>query len=351
MTTTGILTDKRFLDHRPGPYHPESHRRLEALYAMLEERDMVERFRRVPTQRAERDELLLVHAPKYVDLVASTEGQEHCSLDPDTSTSPGSYEAALLAAGGLNRAISKVISGELQNAFALVRPPGHHAEINRAMGFCLFNNVAVGAKYAQRFHDLRRVLIIDWDLHHGNGTQHTFEEDASVLYFSTHQYPYYPGSGALEQVGREKGAGFTVNVPLTPGQDDRVYVRIFEKILRPIALEFDPELILVSAGFDIHTDDPLGGMRITPEGFAALTRSILDTAQACCEGKVVLTLEGGYDLTGLTTSVKAVLNELSDRTRTDPAGFITPADEDDLEPMMQKVIQIHGGYWKSLIRS
>jgi acetoin utilization deacetylase AcuC-like enzyme len=351
MATTGILTDKRFLDHRPGPYHPESHRRLEALYAMLEERGMADRFQQVPAQRAEREELLLVHAPEYVDLVASTAGQEHCSLDPDTATSPGSYEAALLAAGGLNQAISGVISGELRNAFALVRPPGHHAEGHRAMGFCLFNNVAVGAKYAQRFHGLKRILIIDWDLHHGNGTQHTFEEDASVLYFSTHQYPYYPGSGALEQVGRAEGAGFTVNVPLAPGQDDTVYVGIFEKILRPVALEFDPELILVSAGFDIHADDPLGGMHITPEGFAALTRSILDTADACCEGKVVLTLEGGYDLKGLTASVKAVLNELSGQTKTDPAGFISATDQGDLEPMMQKVIHVHGGYWKSLTRS
>jgi acetoin utilization deacetylase AcuC-like enzyme len=219
------------------------------------------------------------------------------------------------------------------------------------MGFCLFNNVAVGAKFAQGSHGLKRILIIDWDLHHGNGTQHTFEEDASVLYFSTHQYPYYPGSGSLTQVGRAEGAGFTVNVPLAPGQDDTVYVNIFEQILRPVALEFEPELILVSAGFDIHTDDPLGGMHISPEGFAALTRSILATAEICCGGKVVLTLEGGYDLNGLTTSVRAVLNELSGRTQTDPAALVSPAARGDLEPMMQKVIEVHGGHWKSLNRS
>ena len=350
MSATGILTDKRFLDHRPGPYHPESHRRLEALHAMLAERDMAGRFQEVPARRADREELLLVHAPEYVDLVASTAGQEHCSLDPDTSTSPRSYEAALLAAGGLNEAISKVITGELQNAFALVRPPGHHAEGHRAMGFCLFNNVAVGAKYAQRFHGLQRILIVDWDLHHGNGTQHTFEEDSSVLYFSTHQYPYYPGSGALAQVGRAEGTGFTLNVPLAPGQDDSVYVAIFEEILRPVALEFEPELILVSAGFDIHTDDPLGGMNITPEGFAALTRSLLTTAEACCGGKVVLTLEGGYDLNGLKASVRAVLNELSGRTRTDPVGLISHGARGDLESMMQKLVQVHGMHWKSLNR-
>ncbi len=351
MAKTGILTDQRFLNHRPGPYHPESHRRLEAVYAMLTERGMAERFQHVAARQAAWEELLLVHAPEYVDLVASTAGLEHCSLDPDTSTSAGSYEAALLAAGGLNQAIAEVISGELQNAFALVRPPGHHAEGHRAMGFCLFNNVAIGAKYAQRFHDLKRILIVDWDVHHGNGTQHTFEEDASVLYFSTHRYPYYPGSGALEQVGRAEGTGYTINVPLAPGQDDTVYVGIFERILRPVALEFAPELILVSAGFDIHFDDPLGGMDITPEGFAALTRSILDTAETCCGGKVVLTLEGGYDLNGLTASIRAVLNELSGRTRTDPAGLLSRAPRGDLEPLMQRVIHVHGGYWKSLTRS
>jgi acetoin utilization deacetylase AcuC-like enzyme len=249
---TGIVKDKRFMNHRPGAFHPESHERLEVIYEMLEEPDMAGRFKEVPVRLAQKEELLLIHSPEYIDSVAATEGKEHTSLDPDTATSPGSYEAALLAAGGLCQAISMVISGDMENAFALVRPPGHHAERSRAMGFCLFNNVAIGARYAQESHHLKRVLVADWDLHHGNGTQHSFETDPSILYFSTHQYPYYPGSGALREVGRDEGEGFTVNVPLSVGHGDGDYLGIIERVLKPIALEFNPELVLVSAGFDIH---------------------------------------------------------------------------------------------------
>ena len=348
MNKTGIVRDERYMNHRTGSFHPESHKRLEVIYAMLEEPDMKGQFRDVAVRRAERDELLMIHSPEYVDMVASTEGRASCSLDPDTSTSAGSYEAALLAAGGLCQAISMVISGELDNAFALVRPPGHHTERDRAMGFCLFNNVAVGARYARENLGLKRVLVVDWDLHHGNGTQHSFEEDPSILYFSTHQYPYYPGTGAFGQVGTGEGEGFTVNVPLSMGYGDGEYAGIFQKILKPVALEFNPDLILVSAGFDIYRDDPLGGMDVTPKGFAGLTRSIMDIADQCCGGKVVITLEGGYDLGGLRDSVKAVLRELADRSRTNYEDMISRADQGKLEHTVNQVLQIHGQYWKSL---
>ncbi len=348
MAKTGIVKDKRYMNHQPSPYHPESPKRLEVAYAMLEEPDMAGRFLEVPVRRAEEEELLLIHSPEYVDLVASTEGKDFTSLDPDTATSAGSYEAALLAAGGLCQSISMVISGELDNAFALVRPPGHHAEQGRAMGFCLFNNVAIGAKYAQKFHDLKRVLVADWDLHHGNGTQHSFEQDPSILYFSTHQYPYYPGTGAFGQVGTGEGEGFTVNVPLSVNHGDGEYVGIFEKILKPIALEFNPELILVSAGFDIHEDDPLGGMLVTPDGFAGLIRSLMDMADACCGGRVVLTLEGGYDLEGLRNSVKAVLKELAGLSETRTEDIISRGNQERLDAVANEVIQVHGRYWKNL---
>ena len=348
MRKTGTVTDKRFMNHQTGPYHPESHLRLEAIYGMLEAPDMAGRFQKVPVRKAEREEILFVHTPEYVSMVAGTEGKDYSSLDPDTSTSPGSYEAALLAAGGLCQAISLVISDELDNAFALVRPPGHHAESNRAMGFCLFNNVAIGARYAQESHNIERVLVVDWDLHHGNGTQHTFEEDPSILYFSTHQYPYYPGSGDLQEAGRGKGEGFTVNVPLSSGQGNEVYIGIFEQILKPIAIEFNPGLILVSAGFDIYENDPLGGMNVTPEGFAGLTRSIIDIANSCCGGKVVLTLEGGYNIDGLVASVRAVLNELTGLTETNIENLISSSDQHDLNTIMKQVSNVHGKFWENL---
>lgn len=348
MRKTGIVKDNRYMNHQAGPGHPESPQRLEVIYAMLEESDMAGRFQEVPVRQAEREELLLIHSPEYIDRVAATEGKAFSSLDPDTSTSPRSYEAALLASGGLCEAISMVITGELDNGFALVRPPGHHAERSSAKGFCLFNNIAIGARYAQEFHHVKRILVVDWDLHHGNGTQHSFEDDPSILYFSTHQYPYYPGTGAFEQAGRGQGEGFTVNVPLSTGHGDGEYVGIFERILKPIALEFDPELILVSAGFDIYEDDPLGGMYVTTNGFAGLTRSILNIGKTCCDGKVVVTLEGGYNLEGLRSSAKVVLQELAGLSETDIGAIVSKADQEMLENAVKQVFRVHGRFWKNL---
>ncbi|MDQ1335547.1 MAG: hypothetical protein QG552_2497 [Thermodesulfobacteriota bacterium] len=351
MRKTAIVRDERYLDHQPGMWHPESPERLKAIYSMLNGRDMERTFVDLPARQATRDELLRIHSARYVDTILATAGKGSRSLDPDTAVSEGSCEAALLAAGGLCEAISAVISGEMDNAFALVRPPGHHAEHNRAMGFCLFNNLAVGARHAQTSHGIQRVLVVDWDLHHGNGTQHSFEEDHTVLYFSTHQYPYYPGTGASEEIGRGSGEGFTVNVPLSAGKGDREYAAVFNRVLKPIALEFDPELILVSAGFDIHENDPLGGMRVTSQGFASLTRTIMDIADACCAGRVVMTLEGGYDLEGLSNSVKAVIRELAGVSDplTEPA--LTHSEEAVVERIVTTAARVHGRFWKGLTRT
>ncbi|HEX29514.1 TPA: histone deacetylase, partial [Candidatus Poribacteria bacterium] len=192
-----------------------------------------------------------------------------------------------------------------KNVFCAIRPPGHHALKSRAMGFCLFNNVAIGARYIQRKYGLSKVLIVDWDVHHGNGTQAIFYDDPTALYFSTHQYPFYPGTGSREERGIGKGEGYTVNVPLPAGSGDEEYVRIFEEILRPKAIQFDPDFILISAGFDPYEDDPIGGMRVTPEGFAELTKIVKEIAEECCEGRLVSVLEGGYNLEGLAESVEA----------------------------------------------
>ncbi len=259
-------------------------------------------------------EIETIHSPSYVEFIASTAGQSCVYLDPDTATSPETYEIAKLAVGGVCNAIDEVMEGKVDNAFAFVRPPGHHAEKDAAKGFCVFNNIAIGAMHAISKYNLKRILIVDWDLHHGNGTQHSFYNDPRILYFSTHQYPYYPGTGALQEIGRGPGEGYTINVPLQEGAGDAAFVKIFRKILQPVALEFKPELILLSAGFDTHFQDPLGGMRVTPDGFAAMARILLNIAGACCQGRFVAVLEGGYHISGLTRSVKSVLEEMLDET-------------------------------------
>jgi acetoin utilization deacetylase AcuC-like enzyme len=348
MRKTAIVRDERYLDHQPGRWHPESPERLKAIYSMLNGEDMEGIFVDLPARRATRDELLRIHSAGYVDRILATAGKGYRSLDPDTAVSEGSCEAALLAAGGVCEAVSAVVFGEMDNAFALVRPPGHHAEQTQAMGFCLFNNLAIGARHAQALHGIERVLVVDWDLHHGNGTQHSFEDDPSVLYFSTHQYPYYPGSGASEQIGRGSGDGFTVNVPLSSGKSDAEYAAVFDRILRPIALSFAPELILVSAGFDIHENDPLGGMRVTSQGFGRLTRTVMEIADACCSGKVVMTLEGGYDLKGLGSSVKAVIREMAGVSGPLPEPVLTRSEEKAVERIVATAARVHGAFWRDL---
>jgi len=308
MAKTGIVRDERYLEHETGFSHVENPQRLVHIYQALD--DVNDLFVEITPRAATREEITAVHDPEYVDRIAATAGKEAHHLDADTVTSPKTYEVALLAAGGLLAAIDAVM-GDLANAFALVRPPGHHAERNRAMGFCIFNNVAIGAQYARSQHGLERVLIVDWDLHHGNGTQKTFYTDPQVLYFSTHQYPYYPGSGHYTEIGEGTGKGYTVNCPLSTGYGDADYANILRHCLRPIALAYQPQLILVSAGFDIYRQDPLGGMAVTEEGFARLIDIIMDMADSVCEGRLVVTLEGGYHLEGQARSVVEVVKRMA----------------------------------------
>jgi acetoin utilization deacetylase AcuC-like enzyme len=350
MAHTGIVRDNRYMDHVANTYHPESHQRLEVLYRMLQETEMKGKFIEVQPRMATREELELIHVPRYIQLVASTAGQACTMLDPDTYACSKSYETAKLAAGGTLVAVDRVLGGELDNAFAFVRPPGHHAESNQAMGFCLFNNVAIAAGYALKTHKLRKALIIDWDLHHGNGTQHSFYERADVLYFSTHQFPYYPGTGYVNEVGSGTGKGFTVNVPLSPGPGDAEYMQIFEDILEPIAMEYKPDIVFVSAGFDIYYQDPLGGMQVTPEGFANLAKIVLEFAKETCKGKVVFVLEGGYHLDGLRDSVKEVLKTMR--------GDILAGGRDEnirqgvdhrmIDAIIKRVKEAQKPFWKNL---
>ena len=350
MLKTGIVKDYRYLEHITGDYHPESHHRLEVIYEMLEESKTSEKLISVKPRFATREELEYVHTPEHISQVEATAEKPRMMLDPDTQTSPKSWETAQLAAGGFLELIDRLMQKDIDNGFALVRPPGHHAEANRAMGFCLFNNVAIGAKYALKKYGLDRILVIDWDLHHGNATQHTFYDDQKVLYFSTHQYPYYPGTGGFDEVGVNEGKGFNVNVPLSPGPGDDDYARIYLEILKPITLEYKPKLILVSTGFDIYFDDPLGGMDVTPEGFALLTKIIMELAKLTCEGKVLFTLEGGYNLEGLRDSVKKVFLELLEDSDLFAGRSVLEEkiESSNIDTVINQVKTTHKAYWPNL---
>jgi acetoin utilization deacetylase AcuC-like enzyme len=326
LTPTGFFYDAGCLRHDTGPGHPERPDRIRAVREHLVKAGLVDpadgpavpgagrapappirEWRPAP---CDPDHLVRVHPAPYVAAIETACRRAPARLDPDTAVSPGSWEATLLAAGAAIDACEAVASGRLQNAFVCARPPGHHAETDRAMGFCLFNNVAVAARYLQTQRGLGRIFIVDWDVHHGNGTQQIFEADDSVFYFSTHQYPFYPGTGGRNERGAGRGEGFTLNVPLPAGTGDAEYLRIFREILRPAIDRFDPEMILVSAGFDAHRDDPLASMAVTEAGFASLTRIVREVAGEHCGGRIVSLLEGGYNLGALARSVEAHLRVL-----------------------------------------
>jgi len=337
----GVVFDRRFADHSMGPGHPESPERVLALNRMLEEEARGE-FLPVVPRPATDAEIARVHEPAYIDLLRSTAGRGPVVLDPDTAAGPKTFETALLAAGGFIRLLDHILDGRAANGFALVRPPGHHAEASQAMGFCFLNNVAVGAEHLVRERGLRRVLIVDWDLHHGNGTQHAFYSRPDVLYFSTHQVPLYPGTGSVRELGHGPGLGHNLNVPLTAGKGDGDYLHVFRSLLSPVAAAFRPEFVLVSAGFDIAAGDPLGGMLVSRQGFGWLADALLDMAEASCPGRLALVLEGGYNVDALTGGVREVLGRLG-RTDRGPAAWpaASAATRRELEPCFRAF----GDHW------
>ncbi len=302
-----LIHSDRFAEHLTPPGHPERPERADVLDAVASRwRDRAEV---VAPRAATREQLLRVHDVDYVRRIAETAGRS-AKLDADTYTSPESYEVALLAAGAAIDAVERVMGGSHRAAAALVRPPGHHAERDRAMGFCLFNNVAVAAAHA-RASGAAKVAIVDYDVHHGNGTQHIFEHDPTVLYISTHQFPYYPGTGAADEIGVGRGEGFTVNLPLEAGSVDDDYQAVFNAVVVPVLDQFEPDLLIVSAGFDAHERDPLGGMRLTTPSFGAMTMALRQVAEECCRGRIVAVTEGGYDLHALSASLDVVLDAMS----------------------------------------
>jgi acetoin utilization deacetylase AcuC-like enzyme len=311
---TGLLLDDVYLRHLAGvPGHPERPERLVSIRNGLERSGLLKSLFRITPRRVRDDELLLVHSRGYVDLVrrelSNLRGPADLSTG-DTLVSPGSLEAAEYAAGGVLNAVDAVLAKRVKNAFCAVRPPGHHATPIRGMGFCIFNNVAIAARYLQKQGGAKRVLIVDWDYHHGNGTQDAFYEDDSVFVFDTHHYGAYPGTGSPAETGAGKGKGTQLNVAMPPGAGDAQFLEVFKTKLVPAARKFKPDFILISAGFDGMRNDVLGQFDITPEGFAALTRVVVDLANELCQGRLVSVLEGGYRLDGLSDSVVAHVRTL-----------------------------------------
>ncbi len=312
-----VVRDDRYKNHVASFGHPECPERLAPINSALDDPSLRNRLVAVPPRSATKEELELVHTTRHIRELQETSGLPLTYLDPDTQTTELSFETALLAVGGLLNLIEESWYGRNPAGFAFIRPPGHHAERARAMGFCLFNNVAVGARFLTHHLGAERVLIVDWDLHHGNGTQHIFWSDSDVLYFSLHQFPHYPGTGRCEDVGDGPGKGFTVNVPLPALVGDEAYLQAFHRVLKPIALKFRPDMILVSAGFDAHYSDPLGGMQVTEVGYRAMTRVLVDIARETCKDRLVFALEGGYSFEALFSCVKTVIREVIDPTPAD----------------------------------
>jgi acetoin utilization deacetylase AcuC-like enzyme len=317
-TRTALVWSSEYTAHETGA-HPESPERIVALERALSAAGMFDDRLVLDPAPAPLEAILAVHTPQMVDRIQRAAHQGGAWLDPDTFVSPDSYDVALLAAGGACRAVDVVLGGEAPRAFALVRPPGHHAEPERAMGFCLFNNVAVAAEHALGQHGLERVAIVDWDVHHGNGTQAAFWRRPDVLFVSLHQYPFYPGTGSGAERGAGAGDGYTINLPLTAGGGDEVYEAAFEDVVVPALRAFAPDLILVSAGFDAHADDPLAMMRASTAGFGRLAAMLHEVALECCGGRLALALEGGYDLRALGDSVVETLRALDETGPHPPA--------------------------------
>jgi len=338
----GLVYDPIYLEHDTGD-HVENSQRLVAAMSYLKETGIKEKLTCLPARPALLEELEMIHAPEYISYVKSKAEKGGGWLDPDTVMSPKSYEAALYAAGGLMVAVEAVMRGEVDNAFALVRPPGHHAIRDRAMGFCIFNNIAIAAKFALSKFSLNRVLIADFDVHHGNGTQDAFYVDPKVLYFSTHQYPFYPGTGWMDETGMGEGEGTTVNFPMSAGWGDEEYLRAFNEVLVPVARRFQPQLILVSAGFDAHWADQLAMMRVSVKGFAQMVMILKELAAELCQGRLVFTLEGGYNLRVVASSIKAVFDVLLGNSEIDdPLGKASMAGKlEGFDEHIEEIKRIH----------
>lgn len=341
--TTAYITHPRYAEHRlPGYNHPENPRRIESIWEQFALSGLDQRLLPIAPIMPTRAALRAVHSEAMIQQLEHIAINNRLTfIDQDTYALPASWDIAQLSAGGVIRAIEAVMCGEADNALTVTRPPGHHATPTRAMGFCLLSNIAIGAQYALDHLDAKRILIVDYDVHHGNGTQDVFYGTDQVLFLSTHQYPFYPSTGALHETGSGAGAGYTVNVPLPSNTGDAAFAQVYSRILTPIARRYQPDLILVSAGFDAHWADPLGQMRLTLRGYAQLTRMLIALAQELCGGKIVFVTEGGYDLTALAHGVRNIGHALlGEDIISDPQGTAGGKDA-DVGALLQAVETVH----------
>jgi acetoin utilization deacetylase AcuC-like enzyme len=338
-----IVRDPRFREHAPWAGHPERPERLLAAERALDGIDP-SRLAELPARLALDEEILRVHTPDHLDTLRRIEGLR-AQLDPDTYASERSSEVARLAAGSLVDLAKRVARGEARRGFALLRPPGHHAEAARAMGFCLLNQIAIAARALRADLGIERIAILDWDVHHGNGTQHSFERERDVLFLSLHQFPFYPGTGRLSECGEGEGRGATVNLPMPSGCGDAEYESVIEAVAIPVLAEFRPEILLVSAGFDAHERDPLAGMGVTSAGFGRIAARVREVANALCGGRLVLALEGGYDLEALGESIRAVVEALCAPART---LIPPPSSTRVVGALVQRFREAHSTHWTSL---
>jgi acetoin utilization deacetylase AcuC-like enzyme len=344
-----VIKDRRFENHLQGVFHLENPKRMAAFESVVQTPTLAGKWREIAPRPAAPEELSWIHSPEYIAKVANTSGKPFSSFDMETQATAQSYETARHAVGGIFSLIDEIQAGHAKRGFAFVRPPGHHAEKNRALGFCLFNNIALGAAYLKNRHGVSRVMVVDIDAHHGNGIQSAFYDTDAVLYLSWHLFPGFPGTGNMGEVGNGKGEGFTVNIPLGKGHGIKTFSRVFNHLVRPIAEQYQPELILVACGFDLYMHDRLGGMRVTPEGYAILSRLLIEVAETVCSGRIVFVSEGGYSIKGIQECGLRVMLELCDvRTLSDET--VEKMNDAKLNRFssIHKVLEVQRKYWSGI---
>lgn len=341
--TTAYITHPRYPEHTY-PGHPEHAGRIRAVWQALDDAGLPPKMISITPDAVTTDLIRSVHTPDYMDILQwmSSSNQAQMRIDGDTYAQPHSYEIARLAAGGVVQAVDEVLSGRVNNALAAVRPPGHHARPKIGMGFCLLANVSIAARHAQQAYGLDRIMIVDYDVHHGNGTQEVFYHEKEVFFLSTHQYPFYPGTGAIDETGEGAGEGYTLNIPLPAGHGDENFAALYREIVWPAAIRYQPQLIIVSAGFDAHWTDPLARMALSLTGYAHITRELIKMAEQLCGGKIVFALEGGYNLDVLGQGVRNIAHALlGEDTVSDVYGGSGMA-EPIIQPHIQRLKRLHG---------